>query len=100
MIRVFKKELGRGRDLALVSPIRFADRADAPVMLIHGVDDLVVPYRQSADMAAALSRASKPVELVKLAGEDHWLSRSETRLTMLKAAVGFVEKYNPPDAAR
>ena len=100
MIRVFKKELGRGRDLALVSPIRFADRADAPVMLIHGVDDLVVPYRQSADMAAALSRAGKPVELVKLAGEDHWLSRSETRLTMLKAAVGFVEKYNPPGAAR
>ena len=100
MIRVLRKELGRGRDLALISPIRFADRADAPVMLIHGADDIVVPYRQSADMAAALSRAGKPVELVKLAGEDHWLSRSETRLTMLKAAVGFVEKYNPPDAAR
>lgn len=98
--RVLKKELGRGRDLALISPIRFADRADAPVMLIHGVDDLVVPYRQSANMAAALTRAGKPVELVKLPGEDHWLSRSETRLTMLKAAVGFVEKYNPPDPAK
>lgn len=100
LIRVFKKELGRNRDLALVSPIRFADRADAPVMLIHGVDDIVVPYRQSAEMAAALSRAGKPVELIKLPGEDHWLSRGETRLTMLKAAVGFVEKHNPPDAAK
>jgi hypothetical protein len=28
------------------------------------------------------------------------LSREETRLTMLKAAVAFVEKYNPPDAPK
>ncbi|KKC26280.1 alpha/beta hydrolase family protein [Sphingomonas sp. SRS2] len=100
LVRVLRKELGKGRDLALVSPIRFVDRADAPVMLIHGVDDIIVPYRQSAEMAAALQRAGKPVELVKLAGEDHWLSRSGTRLTMLKAAVGFVEKHNPPDPAK
>jgi len=100
LIRVFRKELGKDRDLALVSPIRFADRADAPVLLIHGADDLVVPYRQSADMTAALSRAGKPVELVKLAGEDHWMSRSETRLMMLRAAVSFVENHNPPDPAR
>lgn len=100
LARVLKKELGQGRDLALISPVRFADRADAPVMLIHGADDTVVPYRQSTDMAAALTRAGKPVELIKLPGEDHWLSRSETRLTMLKAAVGFVEKHNPPDAAK
>jgi len=100
LIRVFRKELGRGRDVAQVSPIRFADRADAPVLLIHGADDLVVPYRQSAEMAAALHRAGKTVELVKLPGEDHWLSRSETRLTMLTAAVAFVEKHNPPDPAK
>ena len=26
---------------------------------------------------------------------DHWLSREATRTQMLKAAVAFVEKYNP-----
>lgn len=47
---------------------------------------------------AALQRAGKPVQMITLPGEDHWLSTGETRLTMLKAAVAFVEKYNPADA--
>jgi dipeptidyl aminopeptidase/acylaminoacyl peptidase len=45
-----------------------------------------------------LKSAGKPVDLVQLDAEDHWLSRSATRLQMLQAMVGFVEKYNPPDA--
>lgn len=94
--RALKEELGSGRDLAAVSPIRFAANADAPVLLIHGKDDTVVLYEQSNDMAKALRAAGKPVEFVTLAGEDHWLSRSETRLAMLEAAVAFVEKHNPP----
>ena len=97
MIRVLEQERGSGRDLKLVSPINFAERANAPIMLIHGKDDVVVLYQQSVDMAAALRRAGKPVEFVTLAGEDHWLSKGETRLAMLQAAVAFVEKHNPPD---
>lgn len=90
------KAVGSGRDLSAVSPIRHAERADAPVLLIHGKDDTVVLYDQSNDMGDALRRAGKPVEMVTLDGEDHWLSRSETRLAMLKAALAFVEKHNPP----
>jgi|TARA_Y100000310_G_scaffold15337_1_gene15388 dipeptidyl aminopeptidase/acylaminoacyl peptidase len=48
-------------------------------------------------MADALKDAGKPFELVTLQGEDHWLSLSSTRLQMLEAAVGFVEKHNPAD---
>ncbi len=98
--RALKEELGSGRDLRAVSPVNFAERADAPVLLIHGKDDVVVLYRQSQKMADALKRAGKPVEFVTLPGEDHWLSRSETRLAMLKAAMAFMEKHNPPDSAR
>ena len=54
---------------------------------------------QSEIMARAMQAAGKPVEFVALAGEDHWLSRSETRLQMLQALVGFIEKNNPPDPA-
>ncbi len=66
-----------------------------PVLLIYGEKDTVVPPQQSTDMASALKAAGKPVELLRLDGEDHWLSRAKTRLQMLKAAVAFVEKYNP-----
>jgi dipeptidyl aminopeptidase/acylaminoacyl peptidase len=81
--------------LDAISPSVLAGRADAPVLLIHGKDDTVVPIDQSETMESALKRAGKPVEFVKMNNEDHWLSREETRIDMLKAAVAFVEKHNP-----
>lgn len=99
MIRSLRDEVGAHRDLRAVSPVNFAAQADAPVLLIHGKDDTVVQYEQSTAMAAALRRAGKPVDFVTLPGEDHWLSRSATRLAMLEAAVAFVMKHNPPDPA-
>ena len=84
--------------VATISPQEQAKNADAPILLIYGEKDTVVPPKQSTDMESALKHAGKPVEMIELDGEDHWLSRSETRLQMLKAIVAFVEKYNPPDA--
>jgi dipeptidyl aminopeptidase/acylaminoacyl peptidase len=98
--RALKSEVGSGRDLKLVSPINFADQADAPVLLIHGKDDTVVAYAQSQAMYSALHKAGKQVEFVTMPNEDHWLSRSATRLMMLEAAVAFVEKYNPSDPTK
>ena len=72
-------------------------RSTIPILLIHGRDDTVVPIAQSEDMADALKDAGKQVDFVKLDGEDHWLSRSETRLQMLDATVKFVEANNPPN---
>jgi dipeptidyl aminopeptidase/acylaminoacyl peptidase len=85
-----------GRELEAISPARQAARADAPVLLIHGKDDTEVPIDQSRTMERALRAEGKPVAFVELPGEDHWLSREDTRLAMLKAAVGFVEQHNPP----
>jgi dienelactone hydrolase len=85
------------RELDSVSPRLKAAEADAPILLIYGEKDTVVPPSQSKSMAAALKHADKTVELAALDDEDHWLSRTETRQKMLKAMVAFVEKYNPPD---
>ena len=57
----------------------------------------MVPYEQSQIMADALTAAGKPVELVTLSAEDHWLSREATRIQMLQATVTFLEKANPPN---
>ncbi|MCR5877108.1 prolyl oligopeptidase family serine peptidase [Phenylobacterium sp. J367] len=83
--------------LAAYSPALHADKADAPILLVHGRDDTVVPLDQSRTMAEALAKAGKPHELVVQAGEDHWLTRGETRLAMLNAVVTFLEKHNPPN---
>jgi dipeptidyl aminopeptidase/acylaminoacyl peptidase len=37
------------------------------------------------------------VQLVTLKNEDHWLSRSATRLQMPEESVAFLRKHNRPD---
>ena len=91
------EELGLRTGFDEVSPRRLAARADAPILLIHGRDDTVVPFEQSERMADALRNADKPYELTELRDEDHYLSRATTRRQMLAAAVAFVEKHNPAD---
>ncbi|HYE47470.1 MAG TPA: S9 family peptidase [Caulobacter sp.] len=86
-----------GDNPTAISPTSHAGRADAPILLIHGKDDAVVPFDQSSTMAAALRRAGKPVELLSLDGGDHWLTDEASRTAMLKAALAFLEKHNPPD---
>jgi dipeptidyl aminopeptidase/acylaminoacyl peptidase len=83
--------------LQSISPIEHLAAVTAPILLIHGRDDTVVPYEQSEVMASALKRAGKAVEFVTLNHEDHWLSRSATRLQMLEATVAFLRTNNPPD---
>ncbi len=81
--------------LQAISPIDHVDAISVPVLLIHGRDDVVVPFSQSAAMAKALQRAGKSVQLISLPHEDHWLSHSATREQMLEAVVNFLERNDP-----
>ena len=83
--------------LQQLSPLKHVDAINAPVLLIHGRDDSVVRFEQSDLMYDAMKHAKKDVEMVSLKNEDHWLSRSETRLQMLQSSVAFLRAHNPPD---
>ncbi|MBC2608091.1 alpha/beta hydrolase family protein [Pelagicoccus albus] len=83
---------GDKKDLERVSPVRFADKVEIPVLLIHGKDDTVVPFDQAKAMNKALKREGKTVELVKLSKEDHHLTRTETRVETLKAMIRFLDE--------
>jgi dipeptidyl aminopeptidase/acylaminoacyl peptidase len=83
--------------LEALSPIRHVEQVSGPVLLVHGRDDTVVPYEQSAVMAVALERAGKTVELVALDEEDHWLSRGASRLRMLEHVLAFLAVHNPSE---
>lgn len=78
--------------LEAISPAKHADNFKAPVLLIHGKDDTVVPLWQSTQMKGALEAAGRPVRYVVLKGEDHWLSQSETRLQTLQELDKFVKE--------
>src|SRR3546814_15539676 len=61
-MRSLREELGNPKQYDEVSPRKHASEAGAPVLLLHGKDDTVVPYRQSADTADAPKDAGKPSE--------------------------------------
>jgi len=95
--RALDEELGPEGEFESFSPRKQAERADAPILLIHGKDDTVVLFEQSDKMADALDDADKPHRFIALDGEDHWLSRSQTRKQTLAAAMQFVREHNPAD---
>jgi dipeptidyl aminopeptidase/acylaminoacyl peptidase len=89
-----KRMLGDG-SMAEISPLRNADKADCPILLIHGEHDTVVSIEESNRMAAALKRAGKPFEYVKLKKEDHWQSTEAGRTIMIETIIPFLQKHNP-----
>lgn len=78
-----------------VSPIKHVANVKAPLLLIHGELDQVVPIKQSEIMAEAMKAAGKPFEFVRLADENHNISFASTRIKTLKAMEEFLAKHNP-----
>ncbi|MEQ9315886.1 MAG: S9 family peptidase, partial [Henriciella sp.] len=76
-----------------ISPVNFADRVQAPLLLIHGDDDDVVPIEQSEVMLKALQRAGKDVEMIELKDEDHWMSTGEGRMKTAAAVEAFLVEH-------
>ena len=81
------------KQLEAVSPSYQAAAVKAPVLLIHGELDTVVPIGQSERMASALKAAGKVVKFVRLPGEDHWLSDASTRIRMLEELESFLAEH-------
>lgn len=92
------KHIGSRQDESLKtrSPRRAVDAIRAPILLVHGSDDTVVPPSQSESMARALQAKRKPVKHVVLQGEDHWLSHSATRIQFLKELETFLALHLGP----
>ncbi|NJC40684.1 dipeptidyl aminopeptidase/acylaminoacyl peptidase [Brevundimonas alba] len=71
-----------GPALEAGSPRRRAGEVACPVLLVHGVDDPVLPVIQSRRMRDALRGAGKPVELIEVddAGHADWEDAREQEL--------------------
>lgn len=74
-------------------PENQCDRADPPVLILHGTADTTVDIRQSMDMAAALAKAKVAHELIVVEGAPHTFDLHPkgtgwTRVTVRWAANG------------
>jgi acetyl esterase/lipase len=57
--------------LQSASPVHYASARSAPMLIITGDDDVLIPAAQSIEMAAALNAAGGSAELVVLPGVGH-----------------------------
>ena len=85
------------------SPITYAHRVEAPVLLMHGEDDGRCPIGQSEQYFVELKRLGKEVEMVRFPGCSHGFLRSgppKMREEYLGRMLRWFDKYlvEPPTA--
>jgi len=81
--------------LKAISPVNFADKIKAPVLLVHGTDDRQVEIKHSYEMRDALQKAKKDVTFVELPSEDHYLLNEKNRIDTFRAMDAFLDKCLP-----
>jgi dipeptidyl aminopeptidase/acylaminoacyl peptidase len=65
------------------------DRITRPVLLVHGLEDTVVPPMQAQAMAEALERTGVRHVLLTFPGEGHGFRRPESIRGALEAELSF-----------
>jgi dipeptidyl aminopeptidase/acylaminoacyl peptidase len=82
------------------SPLTHADRIDAPLLILQGLDDKVVPPAQAEAMVDALRRRGVPYAYLAFAGEGHGFRRAETQRRAMEAELSFLGQvfaFEPAD---
>jgi dipeptidyl aminopeptidase/acylaminoacyl peptidase len=71
------------------SPVHHCDRLSAPILLLQGTEDRVVPPNQAEQMAGALRAKGLPVAVVMFEGEGHGFRRAESIEAAALAELSF-----------
>jgi dipeptidyl aminopeptidase/acylaminoacyl peptidase len=82
------------------SPINHLDRLSAPILLLQGTEDTVVPPQQAEMLADAARRKDLPVALIMFEGEGHGFRRGETIKASIEAQIYFLSRifdFEPAD---
>ncbi len=82
------------------SPVHFADRIVAPLLMAYGKNDPRVRISQGHDMAAALKKAGKTFEFVIQEKEGHGFRKEELSIAHFTRVDAFLKKYVPPPGGR
>jgi acetyl esterase/lipase len=76
------------------SPLTYVSVGDAPMLLVQGTSDHLVPHDQAIQMAEALSKASVPGRIELLLGQGHGLTNERARV--LRATFEFLNRHLKP----
>ena len=80
------------------SPLTHADKIRAPMLVLQGDEDMVVPPSQAEAIVEALEQNEVPVTYHLFAGEGHGFRMSETIMSVLAAEEDFVMSLDRRDS--
>ncbi|RFP15899.1 MULTISPECIES: S9 family peptidase [unclassified Duganella] len=76
-----------------VSPLKHADRIKAPVLIMHGKDDVRVPIAHGEKMKNALEAQHKEVQWLTFEEEGHGLQYVRNEVIYYNTLLEFFDKY-------
>jgi len=79
------------------SPLFHADRIKTPLLLLQGSEDTNVPIGESIQMYTALKMMGKPVEFIKVDGENHSIKNFQRKLEWQRTILAWFAKYLKED---
>jgi dipeptidyl aminopeptidase/acylaminoacyl peptidase len=81
-------------ELKAGSPLRATSKIKAPVLLVHGDNDIQVAAEHSRRMARSLEQNGKTFELLMIKDGNHSLTRREWREALLTRLESFLAAHN------
>ncbi len=98
--RHWREQIGDpGKDLATlraISPVNFAEKIVAPVLIVQGKQDKRVPPDQARRMISALERVGRKPESLFLSDLGHSMGNEKQRTEIYTAVAAFLEKNLGP----
>ena len=75
------------------SPLYNADKIHTPLLLLHGTADTNVPVGNSIGLYTALKLLGRPVALVEVEGENHWIQDYNKRIKWQNTIFAWFAKW-------
>lgn len=94
-------DLGNAEDRKRIretSPVHFADRIRAPLLMAYGRNDPRVPIEQAHDVERALRRSGVPYELIIERAEGHGFAQEDRRIAFYERIDAFLKQHLRPSS--
>jgi dipeptidyl aminopeptidase/acylaminoacyl peptidase len=92
MVGIFN--LNKHRDiLTQLSPATHVEKIEAPLMIIHGANDIRVPVYEAEQLAQRLRELGREVKVIILPDEGHTITKLENRVKVYTEVVRFIRQH-------